>query len=201
MVKIKICGLKSLCDVEYVNKLLPEYIGFVFVRGSKRYISPKEAKELSVQLDKRITTVGVFVNEETEDIIDFLKQGIIQAVQLHGNEDEEYISALRKYTNATIIKAFCMQHESDIRTINESSADYVLLDSGGGSGELFDWSLITKVNRPYFLAGGLNNKNVSKAISKFEPFAVDASSSLETDGYKDKHKMTAFVNAVRQRKD
>lgn len=201
MTKIKLCGLKRPCDIEYVNELAPEYIGFVFAKGSKRYVYPDDAELLREKLNEGILPVGVFVNEEIDVIVDLLDRHIIEAVQLHGSENEDYISALRECTKCTIIKAFRIESSDDIITANNSSADYVLLDSGGGSGETFDWSLIKEINRPYFLAGGLTPENVEAAITKLQPFGVDASSSLETDGFKDKEKMTAFVEAVRGRKD
>lgn len=201
MTKIKICGLRRACDIAYVNELAPEYIGFVFARNSKRYIAPKEAEVLRQQLNKSITPVGVFVDENVEVVADLMNRHIIEAVQLHGGEDAAYIAELRKQTKCIIIKAFRIEGKEDILVANRSSADYVLLDSGSGSGETFDWSLIEEIKRPYFLAGGLSPENVAMAISKFQPFGVDASSSLEIDGFKDKGKMTAFINAVRQRKD
>lgn len=201
MTKIKLCGLSRMSDIDVVNELMPEYIGFIFVPSSKRYVSPKQAQELRKQLHKEIIPVGVFVDEKIDQIVEMLDRNIIDVVQLHGNEDETYISMVREQTGCTIIKAFCIKNVEDIRKANRSVADYVILDSGGGLGETFDWSLIGEMKRPFFLAGGLTVKNINQAILKFQPFAVDASSSLETDGLKDKDKMTAFVKAVRQRKD
>lgn len=198
MTKVKLCGLKRPCDIEYVNELEPEYIGFVFAKNSRRYISPENAEKLRKMLDERITPVGVFVDESVEAVADLINRQVIDIAQLHGSEDEAYISSLRRLTNCKIIKAFRIESRQDILTANECSADYVLLDSGGGSGETFDWSLLREIKRPYFLAGGLTPENVSKATTELRPFAVDASSSLETDGYKDKKKLTAFVMAVRQ---
>lgn len=201
MTKVKLCGLRRACDIEYVNVLAPEYIGFIFAEKSKRYVTPDTAESLRKQLNKDIIPVGVFVNEKIENIVDLLHRNIIEAVQLHGTEDEAYIQALRRQTDSTIIQAFRIKNRADIETANRSSADYVLLDSGGGTGETFDWSLIQEIKRPYFLAGGLTPANVKTAIEKLHPFGVDASSSLETEGYKDKEKMTAFVKAVRERED
>lgn len=201
MTKIKLCGLTRPCDIEYVNMLLPEYIGFVFAPKSRRYLSPEHAKEMREKLDSRITPVGVFVDEKIEVIVSLVQRNIINVVQLHGSEDEEYIANLRKAVNCPIIKAFCMESEADIISANHSSADYVMLDSGGGTGTAFDHSLIQNITRPYFLAGGLTPQNVKEATEMLHVFAVDASSSLETDGWKDKNKMTAFVHAVRKRKD
>lgn len=198
MTKIKLCGLTRPCDIEYVNGLLPEYIGFVFAPKSKRYISSEDAEQLRIKLDSRITPVGVFVDEEIRVVSDLVRRKIIDVVQLHGNENEEYITALRKAAPCPIIKAFRIESNADIITANNSSADYVLLDSGGGTGTVFDHSLIQGITRPYFLAGGLTPENVVTAVKQLAPFAVDASSSLETDGFKDINKMTAFVKAVRK---
>lgn len=198
MTKIKLCGLTRSCDIEYVNELLPEYIGFVFAPKSRRYISPEKAEVLREHLDDRITPVGVFVDEKIEVIADLIKRKIIDIVQLHGNESEKYITGLRRVIDCPVIKAFRIESEADIASANQSSADYVLLDSGGGTGKVFDHSLLKDIARPYFLAGGLTPENVETAVKQLAPFAVDASTSLETDGFKDKIKMTAFVNAVRK---
>ena len=198
MTKIKLCGLTRSCDFEYVNELLPEYIGFVFAPKSRRYISPEKAEVLREHLDDRITPVGVFVDEKIEVIADLIKRKIIDIVQLHGNESEQYIEDLRRVIDCPVIKAFRIESEADIVSANNSSADYVLLDSGGGTGKVFDHSLLKDIARPYFLAGGLTPENVETAVKQLKSFAVDVSSSLETDGFKDKIKMTAFVKAVRK---
>ena len=198
MTKIKLCGLTRPCDIECVNELLPEYIGFVFAPKSRRYISPEKAEVLREHLDDRITPVGVFVDEKIEVIADLIKRKIIDIVQLHGNESEQYIEDLRRVIDCPVIKAFRIESEADIVSANNSSADYVLLDSGGGTGKVFDHSLLKDIARPYFLAGGLTPENVETAVKQLKSFAVDVSSSLETDGFKDKIKMTAFVNAVRK---
>ena len=198
MTKIKLCGLTRPCDIEYVNELLPEYIGFVFAPKSRRYISPEKAEVLREHLDDRITPVGVFVDEKIEIIADLIKRKIIDIVQLHGNESEQYIEDLRRVIDCPVIKAFRIESEADIVSANNSSADYVLLDSGGGTGKVFDHSLLKNITRPYFLAGGLTPENAETAVKQLKSFAVDVSSSLETDGFKDKIKMTAFVNAVRK---
>ena len=201
MTKIKLCGLTRESDIAYANVLAPEYVGFIFAKNSRRYIPPEKAEILRKKLNASIIPVGVFVDEAPELIADLVNRNIIGIVQLHGNEDEVYMQTLRRLTDAKVIKAFCIRSTADILAANASTADYVLLDSGGGSGELFDHSLIRGINRNYFLAGGLNPQNVRAASEKLHPFAVDASSSLETDGLKDKNKMTAFVRAVRERMD
>lgn len=198
MTKIKLCGIKRKFDIDFVNELKPDYIGFVFAKKSKRYIAPKEAEALRKRLHTDIAAVGVFVDADIEVIVELVKKGVIDVIQLHGNEDEAYISTLRKRLDCIIIKAFCIRDSEDTILANASSADFVLLDSGGGSGTTFEWTHIKEIKRPYFLAGGLNPENVGDAVYELSPYAVDASSSLETDGFKDKEKMAAFVNAVRK---
>ena len=123
---------------------------------------------------------------------------MLDLIQLHGKDDNGYITRLRELTGKPIIKAFTVRTGEDIKAAVQSKADYVLLDSGTGTGKTFDHSLIADIDRPFFLAGGLTAENVGEAIEAFHPFAVDASSSLETDGKKDKNKMAAFVAAVRK---
>ncbi|SPT67843.1 N-(5'-phosphoribosyl)anthranilate isomerase [Anaerobiospirillum thomasii] len=200
MIKIKFCGLSRLCDIEAVNEMSPEYIGFVFTGKSSRYVSEQKASQLKSLLSRHIKAVGVFVDAEPRYIADLIHAGIIDMVQLHGNEDNAYIDNLRLLTDKPIIKAFEVKTCTDIETVNHSSADYVLLDSGKGSGVVFDWKLIDKVNRSYFLAGGLNVCNVQDAVKNLHPFAVDVSSGIETDGVKDKAKMMEFIKAVRSGK-
>ena len=196
MTKIKLCGLTRPCDIEHVNKLLPEYIGFVFTPTSRRYISPEKAEQLRKILDYRIVPVGVFVDENTDEIADLVKRRIIDVVQLHGNESEQYIKDLRRLIDSPIIKAFRIESNTDMALANKSSADYVLLDSGGGTGKVFDHSLLKDIARPYFLAGGLTHENVKTAVKQLAPFAVDASTSLETDGFKDENKIRELMEVI-----
>lgn len=195
MIKIKMCGIRRETDIEYANNLLPDYIGYVFAEKSRRYISPENALALTGKLDKRIVPVGVFVDSPVQDVINAVKSGIISAAQLHGNEDGEYISRLHA-EDITVIKAFIVKSDSDIQTTNDSTADYVLLDAGMGDGRVFNHGLLKNMARPYFLAGGLSPENISDVI-KLNPYAVDVSSGIETDGFKDFSKMQRFVNAVR----
>lgn len=199
MTKIKLCGLRREQDIIYANELRPEYIGFVFAPKSKRYVNLKKAENLRRHLKSEITPVGVFVDEEINTVAALVQRGIIDVIQLHGKEDEDYIRRLREQVDIRIIKAFCVGNKTDVEAANRSTADYVLLDAGQGSGNAFDWSLIQNMERPYFLAGGLTAVNVGSAIECLHPFAVDASSCLETGGFKDKEKMAAFVEAVRKR--
>ena len=200
MAKIKICGLSRKCDIEIANQLNIDYIGFVFYKKSKRYVSFEQALALKKYLKSDIKSVGVFVDEPIKNVVSLLENRIIDIAQLHGNEDEEYIKELRSETDQTIIKAFCINSEEDIIKANESTADYVLLDSGKGSGNVFSWELLKKINRPYFLAGGLSADNAEKALELLNPYALDVSSGVETDGLKDKNKMTAFVSVIRKEK-
>lgn len=198
MTKIKLCGLSRPCDIDIANKLHPEYIGFVFAPKSKRYISFKKAAKLKQLLDYQIQAVGVFTNETIENVADLLNKNIIDIAQLHGNENEQYIKQLKKLTNKPIIQAFQITEKTDITIIQNSIADYILLDSGAGTGNVFDWSLIKKFKRPYFLAGGLKIDNIKNAINLTKPYAVDISSGIETNGLKDKTKMAAFVATIRK---
>lgn len=198
MTKIKLCGLSRPCDIDVVNKLHPEYIGFVFAPKSKRYISFKKAVKLKQLLDYQIQAVGVFTNETIENVADLLNKNIIDIAQLHGNENEQYIKQLKKLTNKPIIQAFQITEKTDITIIQNSIADYILLDSGAGTGSVFDWSLIKKIKRPYFLAGGLKIDNIENAINLTKPYAVDISTGIETNGLKDKTKMAAFVATIRK---
>ena len=197
MTKIKLCGLTRLCDIEAVNELMPEFIGFVFAPKSRRYVSPEKAAELKERLNPGIPAVGVFADESVEAVAELLGRGIIDMAQLHGHEDEAYISRLREMADKPIIKAIRVESESDVSAARESIADFILLDSGGGSGEIFDWDLIRALNRPYFLAGGLSNSNVRDAVSTLHPYAVDVSSGIESGGVKDALKMQEFVRNVR----
>ena len=197
MTKIKLCGLKRACDIAWANELELDYIGFVFAKPSRRYVKPEEAGKLKAMLHESIKAVGVFVDEEPEVIAELVKRGIIDVVQLHGCEDEVFLAQLRKMIQVPIFQAFRIQTVEDVQRAEKSSADMILLDAGAGCGETFDWTLLWNIGRPYFLAGGLTPENVTDAIVQLKPYGVDASSSLETEGVKEKQKMAAFVEAVR----
>lgn len=198
MTKIKLCGLSRPQDIQTANRLMPDYIGFVFAPKSRRYVPPEKAEALRRLLRPEISAVGVFVREAPETVAELLSRRIIDIAQLHGGEDAEYIARLRTLTGKPLIQAFRIDTQQDILAAEASKADFVLLDSGnGGTGTTFDWSLIRKIRRPYFLAGGLCPGNVRRAIASLKPYAVDVSSGIETDGIKDESKMTEFVHAVR----
>lgn len=197
--EVKICGIKRDADVEIINELLPEYAGFVFYGKSRRNVSYSEAERLRKKMDKRIKAVGVFVDTDIETITGLFKKRIIDIAQLHGQEDDEYINKLRMLNpDMKIIKAYIVHAEEDLKKAGESIADYVLLDAGLGDGKCFDWSLLTNMNRQFFLAGGLNVTNVKEAVKRFHPFAVDISSAVETEGVKDYTKIKQFIENVRR---
>ena len=197
MTEVKICGMRRLEDIRYANELRPDMIGFVFWRPSKRYVSADDASELRSSLDTGITPVGVFVDEDPRVVADIANRGIVNIVQLHGVEDEEYIHGLRRLTDAPIIRTFCDRSGEDLVKASESSADMILLDNGKGTGQTFDWTLMRDLRRDFILSGGLSASNVGDAVRRFHPHAVDVSSAVETDGFKDRSKMEQFIDAVR----
>lgn len=201
MTKIKLCGLKRACEIEWVNELKPDYIGFVFSKKSRRYVNPGEAGKLKAMLHSSIKAVGVFVDAKPEVIAGMAELEVIDAVQLHGSEDEAYLRELKRRIKIPVFQAFRITSAEDVKRAEVSSADMVLLDAGAGCGEVFDWNLLKDMKRPYFLAGGLTPENVSQAIKSLHPYGVDASSSLETEGLKDSIKMAAFVEAVRGKEE
>ena len=198
MVKVKICGIRRMEDIDIVNRYRPDYIGFVFA-DSKRRVSHDLAYELKLNLDSDIISVGVFVDASLNEILKLFEEGVIEMAQLHGSESDEYILTLKEKTNSElkIIKAIEMSEDVDLLEYNNSYADYLLLDSGKGSGKTFDWSLIeSDLNKEFFLAGGLNISNISDAIKEFDPYAIDLSSSLEVDGFKDESKIKELMEAI-----
>ena len=200
MTKIKICGLRSLRDIEAVNAAGPDFAGFVVeVPGSRRSVDRRELRELAGKLGKEIISAGVFVNAPAELVAELLEEGTLGVAQLHGQEDAAYIRRLRRLTDKPLIQAFSIRTKEDVRRALESEADYLLFDQGsGGTGLTFDWSLILEVTRPFFLAGGLGEGNLEKAVLKVRPWAVDLSSSLETDGRKDPEKIRRAAELVRR---
>ena len=198
MTRIKFCGLTRQEDIVCANELIPEYIGFVFAKKSRRYISPQQAFALRQELNANIKAVGVFVDEAPEAVARLLENKTIDIAQLHGNETLGYIRNLRSLTDKPIIQAFAIKTAAAAEIAKRSTADYVLLDAKcGGSGQSFDWNFIQNFNRPYFLAGGLDEQNIGEALQRLLPYAVDVSSGIETNGYKDKEKTRAFSDAVR----
>lgn len=194
MAKIKICGLRTLADVKIVNKLKPDYVGFILSKGFRRSVSMFDVPELTQHLQKGIKKVGVFVDEPIYVIELAIERGI-DIVQLHGNETPEYCSKIQK----PVIK---MLKPNDFNRAKEYEpyVDYFLFDSGTGTGKTFDWNLLPQTNKPFFLAGGLNKDNLNEAINNINPFAVDMSSSVETDGKKDYDKVKEVIDIIRSNK-
>ena len=200
MVKIKICGLKRLEDIEIVNKYRPDYMGFVFA-DTKRKVSHELARQLKDKLDPEIISVGVFVDAPKEETTELFENGTIEMAQLHGLESEDYIKDLKAMTDnrLIVIKAIEMSQDTDLLKYDSSNADYLLLDSGKGSGKTFDWRLIRKdLKKDFFLAGGLNKDNITQAIEEFEPYAVDLSSSLEVNGFKNEDKIKEIMEIINE---
>jgi phosphoribosylanthranilate isomerase len=205
--KIKICGLFREQDIEYVNEALPDYAGFVFAE-SRRKVTEDQALSLRFNLDGRITPVGVFVNAPIEEIASLYRNDIISIAQLHGDEDENYIAQLKEACHVPVIKVIKWGMGNGEWGIG--SADYLLIDSGAGSGKTFDWSSLSSPNSPlpipsslpWFLAGGINLDNIEQAMA-LNPFAIDISSGAETSspsepGLKDREKILQLVNIVRK---
>lgn len=197
MTKVKFCGMRLKEDIEEANRLNPDYIGFILSRPYWRCISFHQAFRLKSITKSFIRTVGVFVDEPIDRIKKFIENGIIDVIQLHGNEDEQYITRLKDVTEKKIFRAFKLSSPNDVKKANESCADMILLDSGRGTGETFDWELLRLIDRPYFLAGGLNAENIGEAVRTLTPYGVDVSSGIETDRRKNPEKMKRFIEAVR----
>ena len=201
--EIKICGLTREQDIEAVNEFLPDFAGFVFAE-SRRKLKPERAVELIKRLNPEVKPVGVFVNMDLTKVAGIAKVCGLAAVQLHGDEDNLNIDGLRKLLPAQtlIIKAVRVKNHQTLELAARLECDLLLLDSYqegilGGTGDTFDWTLLKDFTRPYFLAGGLNKDNVATAIQTLLPFGLDVSSGVETDGLKDREKMSDFIKTVR----
>jgi len=200
LTKIKICGLKRVEDIIAANKHMPDYIGFVFAK-SRRQVAYGQAAELKSKLDLNIKAVGVFVDEPIVSVLKLAEQHVIDVIQLHGDENAEYIDILKNNTACPIIKAVAVQTAQDIIKAEKLPCDMLLLDAfseqqKGGSGKSFDISLIPPLSKPYFLAGGLNLQNIQQKILQCRPYGVDISSGVETDGVKDEQKIKQLIEAV-----
>lgn len=195
---VKICGLKRQIDIEYVNKCKPDFVGFIInFPKSHRNLKPEQAKELTQELDKGITKVGVFVNQPVELVAELLNTNVIDIAQLHGKEDNYYIEQLRQMTTNKIWQAIIVRQEDDLDKAEASKADLVLLDAGQGSGQVFDWALLAKLNRKFALAGGLNQDNLQDALQT-DAVLLDVSGGVETDNFKDLEKIQKFINTIRK---
>jgi len=214
---IKICGLSREQDIDYVNEGRPDYAGFVFAQ-SKRQVTPALAQNLRSRLADGIVPVGVFVNAQINEITSLYNNGVISAAQLHGGENDDYIIKLKEKNNGLPVIKVCkfltikrknpaeaQEAERDFAysaysgIINNKNSDYILIDSGAGSGKTFNWDHLKKlkIEKPWFLAGGINLDNIEKAI-KLNPFAVDVSSGAETDGIKNREKILQLIAIARK---
>jgi phosphoribosylanthranilate isomerase len=196
MTKIKICGLFRYEDIEFVNRAKPDYIGFVFAKNSRRFVSMEFAEKLSKKLNPDIVPVGVFTNADIDAVITLFEKGVIRAAQLHGGESDAYVAELKKKGgDLTVIRAVDANNLNGVTGRGE--ADFLLLDNGkGGTGKPFDWSKIRGIEPPFFLAGGIDKNNLSDAL-KLSPYAVDISGGAETDGVKDGEKIIFLTRTVR----
>lgn len=207
MTQIKICGITSKIEAIFLNKYLPDYIGFVFTK-SKRQITPEQAVALSSELSPFIKRVGVFVDTEPEYAAEIAGRVTLDALQLHGSEDGDYIKKLRSRLKpgVEIWKAIRLdaEHMPDSYWLSSLAIDRLLLDTylagnPGGTGRSFDWSLASRIGTtlPIVLAGGLGPGNVKQAMGAVSPYAVDTSSGVEGNGIKEEEKVKAFIEAVR----
>ncbi len=202
MNKVKICGLSRIQDISAVNECMPDYVGFVFAE-SKRQISIAKASEFRRVLNKNISVVGVFVNENINKIVEICGSNIIDVIQLHGDETNEYINDLKTHVHVPIIKSIRIKNAVSLEQIAEISSDFVLFDSYsnscyGGSGNNFDWSLIPNaIDKPFFLAGGISLDNVQSAMS-LGAYCIDVSTGVETNGVKDPSKIQEIINLIRE---
>ena len=200
MTRIKICGLTRPEDVRYVNTAKPDWCGFILnFPSSRRNVPPEQARALRAGLDPDIRPVGVFVDRPVEEVAALLNSGVISVAQLHGREDNAYISVLRTLAPGCVVwRAFQLRSQADLAAADASGADLVLLDNGRGTGQTFDWSLAGSVHRPFLLAGGLTPESIPRAVAALRPYGLDLSSGVETDGVKDPAKIQAAVTAARE---
>lgn len=215
--KVKMCGISKVETIPAVVDAKPDYMGLVFA-SSKRQVTVEQAKTLAEELHKQyaarynsgadqsdtdeIKTVGVFVNETLDNLVTIAEKVHLDAVQLHGDEDETFIQSLKECTNVEVWKAVQIRSATDAEKWIDSSADMLLFDAyhkdeRGGTGEVFDWSVLDEFERPFMLAGGIDSTNVARAIRTVRPYGIDISSGIETEGVKDNEKMKAFTNIVR----
>lgn len=204
MTKIKICGLRRIEDIEMVNKNLPDYVGFIFAE-SKRKVDKEKVKELIDRLDKRVKTVGIFVDETREEVKKIAKYCRLDILQFHGEETAEYCDHFRDQYE--IWKAFSVKDRGIEKRLlkYKKHIDLYLLDAynkevRGGSGKVFNWDLIEGMSKKYkiALAGGINSKNILEAVEKVNPYIIDLSSGVETDGFKDGEKIKEIIKKIRR---
>ncbi|WP_196605157.1 bifunctional indole-3-glycerol-phosphate synthase TrpC/phosphoribosylanthranilate isomerase TrpF [Pectinatus haikarae] len=202
--RTKICGVSRMEDIDAINMVQPDYIGFIFA-PSRRQVTSSRVHEMKVPLSSSIDAAGVFVNEVTAAIINAAHSLALDVIQLHGDETEEDIIRIKKETGCAVWKAVRVKDSSDIDKWQNSAADLLLFDTfsgteAGGTGHSFDWSLLERVDRPFMLAGGLSSKNIARAIRQAAPWGVDINSGVETDGVKDAVKIKEIMSIIRRLK-
>ena len=204
MTKIKICGTTNKHDAILASQLGADMLGFIFYKGSKRYVEPKTAEDIINELPPYILKVGVFVNETPEQVRRIAADAALNALQFHGDETPEYCRAFKD--EFKVIKAFRLKDRKSLDGINKYDADYYLLDtysedSHGGTGEAFDWNILEDFEflKPVILSGGITPDNVAKAIKKVAPYGVDVASGVEASpGVKDAELLKRFIHNVRK---
>lgn len=192
MTKVKICGLSTKEAVKTAVSAGADYIGFVFA-PSKRQVTVEQATELAKIIPTNVNKVGVFVSPSRAELLEAVDKVGLDLVQVHGQVADDLFEDLP----CASIQA--VQVDGDGHVPN-SQADYLLFDAPvAGSGQTFDWGQLdtTELAQPFFIAGGLNEDNVARAIQHFSPFAVDVSSGVETDGQKDHEKIRRFIERVK----
>ena len=206
MAVVKLCGIKSEEDAALMNEVKPDYVGFVFAPG-KHQISAASACRLS-NIIRYSRLVGVFVNEQPAVIAKIAKQTGLDVIQLHGDEGEEYIKEVKHETGKELWKAVRVRMVKDIQEAQRLPADKLLLDSFseesyGGTGKVMDFAVLDQadIRKPYFIAGGLTVENLPEILKKAEPYGIDISSGIETEGVKDREKMLKVIQCVRGGKD
>ena len=195
--KIKICGLFRPVDADYVNEAMPDYAGLVFWEKSRRRVNREQAVSFRKSLHPDIQTVGVFVDEEPDSIIELLRSDILDIAQLHGKETEEQVRYIKERSGKLVWKAVEVKSEVDIEKWNASVADCLLFDGGKGGGNPFAWELLQCAKRPFLLAGGLDMDRIKAAAKLPGLMGIDISSGVETDGLKDREKILQIVRLVR----
>lgn len=208
MTKVKICGITNLEDAQLAVKFGADALGFNFYEKSPRFVSSACAKSIVEQLPEHILKFGVFVDEPVEKIKEIEKFVGLNAIQLHGGESPEFVANLQSKTRSKVIKALRVSPNFKPDDIDEYKANPILLDTfsekeHGGTGTAFDWDIAARVaarTTQLYLAGGLTPHNVSTAIFKANPFAVDVCSGIEiSPRKKDSVKLINFIARAKRR--
>ncbi len=197
MTRVKLCGIMTAAEAAWINKLEPEIAGMVFAPHHRRTVTREQAHLIRNTVSRSIPLAGVFADAPISEINEIADEGLIQFAQLQGHEDNTYIRDLRTETGLIIIQKFRVQSDTEMLAAERSDADLVLLDGGFGEGKPFNWQKLRYFTRPFFLAGGLDPARVKNTVALYEPYGVDVSEGIETDGQKDFEKMQAFMRAVR----